>query len=98
MTVTYPAMPLVLPPSRVAGLTGNIPKLILIWVVVYFSGHWGGWWAGLGGVSWGRAACGDVHTQCLHRLELGGGALGMGTGDLFPSSQHKTRLWIKRRL
>lgn len=99
MTVTYPAMPLVLPPSRVAGLTGNIPKLILIWVVVYFSGHWGGWWAGLGGVSWGHAACRDVHTPVsAQTLGLGGGTLGMVTGDLFPSSQHKTRLWIKRRL
>lgn len=67
VAMTYPAMPLVLPPSRVGGLTGNSPKLILLWVVVYFSGHWGGWWAGLGGASWGHAACRDVHTPAVHR-------------------------------
>lgn len=50
-------------------------------------------------VSWGHAACRDVHTPVsAQTLRLGGGTLGMGTGDLFPSPQHKTRLWIKRRL
>lgn len=79
-------------PSRVAGLTRNIPKLILTWVVVYFSGHWCGWWAGLGGVFRGHAACRDVHTPVSADTETGGRHPGHGHRGSVPfiSAQNQT--------